>query len=148
MDRTLARNRSAGRDRGAVAIDGRLGRGDNARVAVEADIVVRSEIDVRAVADQGFRAGDPIMDAEERIVDPEIIRRLLDHADFPVRFQVRDVEPGGIAPGGRYYSRRRHPRRGGRGQLLYQPGLGLRGQSEEIATDCHAITPPRPSGPR
>src|ERR1700686_1380976 len=97
MDRALPGNWPAGRDRGAIAIDGSLCRGGNARVAVEADIVVRGEIDVGTIADQGFGAGDPLMHAEERIVYPKVIRRLLDHADFAVRFQVRDVEPGGIA---------------------------------------------------
>ena len=46
MDRALAGDRAAGRDRGAIAIDRRLCRRRDARVAVEADVIVRGEIDV------------------------------------------------------------------------------------------------------
>ena len=84
VDRPLAGHRAARRHRGAVAVDRRLRRRGDSRVAVEPEIIVRGEIDVGAVADQRLGAGDPLMHAKERIADAEIIRRLLDHADFAV----------------------------------------------------------------
>ena len=40
MDRALAGNRTARRDRGAIAVDRRLRRRGNARVAIEPDVIV------------------------------------------------------------------------------------------------------------
>ena len=82
MHRPLAGDRAARRDRGAVAVDRRLRRRGDPRVAVEADVIVGGEIDVGAVADHGFGAGDPLMHAKERVGDAEIIRRLLRSCGF------------------------------------------------------------------
>ena len=76
----------------------------NPRMPVEADVVVRSEVDVGLVADQGFRAGDAFMDAKERIGDVEKLGGLPNQADLAKPFKLRRLEPlgGGIdrLPGG------------------------------------------------
>src|SRR6476619_3914559 len=93
VDGPLAGYWAARRDRSAVAVDRRLcGIGD-ARLAVEPDVIVGREIEVGAVADQSLGAGDALMHAEERIADPEILRGLLDQANFPIGLQLRNVEP-------------------------------------------------------
>ncbi len=98
VERSLAGNRTAGRDRGAVAVDCRLRRLRNPRMPIEADVVVGSEVDVGLVADQGFRAGDAFMDAKERIGDVEKLGGLPNQADLAKPFERRRIEPlgGGI----------------------------------------------------
>ena len=104
VKRSLAGNRAAGRDCCAVAVDCRLRRLRDARVPVEADVVIGSEVDVGLVADQGFRAGDAFMDAKERIGDVEKLGGLPNQADLAKPFERRRIEPlgGGIdrLPGG------------------------------------------------
>jgi hypothetical protein len=39
-------------------------------MSVEADIVIRREVDVGAAVDHGLGAGDPVMHAKKRIGDP------------------------------------------------------------------------------
>jgi len=119
MNRPLAGNRAARRDRGAVAVDCRFRGVGDAGIAVKSDIIVRGEIEVGAVADQRFGAGDALVHAKERIADAEILRGLLDQANFPIGLQLGDIEPlrSGIRNSatrrGRAPSRRRN-----RGQLL------------------------------
>src|SRR5438046_600654 len=87
VDRALPRYHAAGRYRGAVAIDRRLRGFGDPRIAVQPDVVVGREIDVGAVADLRFGAGDPLVYAKEWIGNIEIIRRLFDQADFPVSLE-------------------------------------------------------------
>src|SRR4029077_4172651 len=122
VKRSLAGNRTAGRDRGAVAVDCRFRRLRNPRVPVEPDVVVGSEVDVGLVADQGFRAGDAVMDAKERIGDVEKLGGLPNQADLAKPFELRRLEPlgGGIdrLPGGTARGMSRGSSCGSRGQLV------------------------------
>ena len=69
VERPLARDDAARGDRGAVAVDRVLGGGADARIAVEAEIIVRDEIVVADARDVRARAGDAVMRAEERVAD-------------------------------------------------------------------------------
>ena len=63
-------------------------------MAVETDIVVGRKVDASAAVDHCFRAGDPFVHTEERISDPEKLRRFADHADFSKSLKRRDIETG------------------------------------------------------
>ncbi len=93
VNRPFAGDRAAGRDRGAVAIDRRLRRRGNVRVAVEPGIIVRGEVDVGFAVDHRFGPGDALMHPEKRIGDPEKRRRLADHADFAEPFELGHGKP-------------------------------------------------------
>ena len=54
VDRLFARDQPAGRDAGAVAIDGPLGGGDDARIARHAEVVVAGEVDQLAAVDRAW----------------------------------------------------------------------------------------------
>src|SRR5262249_62241453 len=149
--RALAGNRPTGRDGRAIAIDRRLRRGSDPRIAVETDIIVGGEIDVGAVADHRFGAGDPVVNAEERVVDAKIIGRLLDQTQFAVRLELGDIEPPRFARSGLpppLRRRRCDPRGGSRRQLFDQASLGLRRQSKEVAACRHPFTPLPPTWSR
>src|SRR5467141_251952 len=147
VKRSLTGNRSAGRDCGAVAVDRRLRRRRNPRMPVEADIVVGSEVDVGLVADQGFRAGDALMDAKVRIGDVEKLRGLPNQADLAKPFELRRIEPLGSGierlRGGTAWRMIPGSSGGRRGQLVDQPCLGLRREAEQISPQLQRITPPR-----
>ena len=142
VDRALSRYHAAGRDRGAVAVDRGFRRARDARIAVQADIVVGREIDVGAVADQRLGAGNTLMHAKKRVGDIEVFRRLLDQANFPIGFELGDIEAvrPAIIGGGLTPPRQRRPGSTGshRGQLLQEAHLRLRGQSEEIPAGRHS----------
>ena len=152
VDRALAGHWAARRDRGAIAVDRRLCSVGDARIAVEPDIIVGREIEVGAVADQRLGAGDALMHAEERIADPEILRGLLDQANFPICLQLRNVEPpcGATVRSriGRTCSGRGPPRRRDGGQLLQQARLRVRRQPEQISAGGHRSIRQRPSSDR
>ena len=98
MDRALAGDRAAGGNRGAVAVDRRLRRRGDARIAVQPDVIVGGEIDVGARSPiTVLGAGDALVHAKERIADSEEIGGFLDHPDFPARLQLGDIEPAGVA---------------------------------------------------
>ena len=63
----LAGGQPAGRDAGAVAVDGRLGGRRHRRVARHAHVIVAGEVDQFAAVDDGAVVGDPLVDAEIRI---------------------------------------------------------------------------------
>ena len=118
----------------------------SALVAVEADVVVGSEVDIDLVADQGFRAGDAFMDAKERIGDVEKLGGLPYKADLAKPFELRRIEPlgSGIERIRRGTTWRMIPRSSGgsRGQLVDQPCLGLRREAEQVSPELQRIIPP------
>ncbi len=143
VHRPLARDRAARRDRGAVAVDRRLGRRGDLGMTVEADIVVGGEIDVAAPVDRGFGAGDPLVDAKERVGDAEKIRGLADHSDL-----FEPVELGHLDPRSRLGCASigdRRPLRRRRGQPVEQLGLCLGRQTEEVAPLAQGAIPPPPA---
>ena len=66
----LAGRQAAGRDAGAVAVDGLLGGLRHRRVARHPHVIVTGEVDQFAAADDGAVVGDPLVDAEKRIAHP------------------------------------------------------------------------------
>ena len=145
VKRALAGNRAACRDRGAIAVDGALGGVGDLRVAVEAEVVVRCEINIAPVADDGFGPGDALVHAKEWISDPEELGGLADHANLAISVEPRRVEPRADEAAGAFFAVIRRPRRRRRGQPFEQARLGLRRQSEQVASRFHAANPPRPS---
>src|ERR671924_537975 len=75
----LTGNRPARRDRSAIAVNRGLGRLGDPRMAVEAEIIIRSEIDIGPAADQGFGPRNPLVYPEEWIGDAEVFRSFADH---------------------------------------------------------------------
>ena len=61
----------------------------------EPNVIVRGEVDVAFIADQGFCAGDSLVHPEERIGDAEKICGFADHVDFPEPIEFGHVESGG-----------------------------------------------------
>ena len=128
----LAGGEARGGGGDAVEVDGRLGRRDDAWIAVQAEVVVGGEVEVRAPADHRAGAGDALMRAEERVLQAERRAGLAHHAD------VGGAGQGGKVAAGAGVGHRRL-RSAPLGQPLQQRRAGLGRQAEALRR--HAAAP-------
>ena len=143
MNRALAGDRAARRDRGPVAVDRGLRRLGDLRVSVEPDVVVGGEVDVGLISYQGFGACNAFVYPKEWVRNVEKFRSLPDHADFANSPRNR-TDPAAQRPRFRLLPdrrarrpRRSHPRC--RGELFDQARLCLRRQAEQVARWLHRL---------
>jgi len=130
-----------------VAIDSSLRRAGDIGMTVESEVVVRRKVDVGFVADDSFRAGDPLVHAKERIRDPEKIRSFANHTDLPEPVELRHIEPRGddallFLIAAAHWPLPRSDRRCRR-QLRNQLRLRLRRQAEKGAAAVQNATLPQ-----
>ncbi len=89
VDGALAGDQPARRCRGAVAVDGRLGRRIDVGMTGEAQVVVAREIREGFPADHRGRAGEAVVHAKKGIADAELLRPLVQDAQLLIiRMQI------------------------------------------------------------
>ena len=87
LDRPLAGDQTAGRSRGAVAVDGFLGGPVDARVSRQPEVVVAGKVDIGFAADHRRGVGDAIVRLEEGILDAQLAGGSLRNGDFLVAWE-------------------------------------------------------------
>ena len=91
VQRLLARGDAARRDRRAVALDRGVRGAVHRRVAREAEVVVRREVDHLAAVDHRRVVGDALVDVEVRDVDAHGLREVEALAERDVLGELREV---------------------------------------------------------
>lgn len=93
VDGALAGHQAAGRDRGAIAVDGTLGGFGDGQVAGHAQVVVAGVIDVGLAADARMVVGGAFMYLEEGILQAQLGRAIVQDAQLLVAgMQVKAIE--------------------------------------------------------